>query len=380
MASNSLQAEGLTRTALALLFMAVLVAASFWILHPFFTALLWAAMIVVSTWSLMLRVQALLWGRRSLAVAAMTLLLLMAFILPFLLAVGTIVQNSQEIADWIKSLATVSIPTPPDWIGTVPIVGRKILQQWQHVIAIGPAGATAFLTPYAGKALSWAASTSGSVGMMAIEFFLTVFIAAIFYVCGDSAAAWLSRFAQRIAGHAGSSSLLLAASAIRSVALGVVGTAIIQAMLSGLGLAICGVPAASLLTAIIFMSCLAQLGPVLVMIPAVLWLFWTDQASWGIALAAWTLFLGVIDNVIRPILMKKGADLPMLLVFAGVTGGLIVFGIIGLFIGPVVLAVTYTLLDAWVMNDEPVGDQAGCAAQPVNIQRQEPGPETGGEV
>jgi len=204
---------------------------------------------------------------------------------------------------------------------------------------------------------------------MIIQFLLTVFIAAIFYLLGDKAAVWLCLFARRIAGHYGEQALTLAVSAIRAVALGVVGTAFIQSVLGGLGLAISGVPAAAILTAFIFISCLAQLGPMLVLIPAVIWLFWTDQAGWGIALGVWTTFLGLIDNIVSPILMKKAVDLPMLLVFAGVTGGLMVFGVIGLFIGPVVLAVTYTLLDAWVTGSAPLGGQVCCAV----VQR-----ETGG--
>jgi predicted PurR-regulated permease PerM len=197
---------------------------------------------------------------------------------------------------------------------------------------------------------------AGSIGMMIIHFLLTVFISAIFYLRGDRAAVWMSLFARRIAGHAGENALVLAASAIRAVALGVVGTAIIQTVLAGLGLAVCGVPAVIILTALIFLLELAQIGPMPVLIPAVIWLFWKDHAVLATVLAAWTLFLGVFDNILTPFLMKKGADLPMLLVFAGVTGGMMVFGVIGLFIGPVVLAVTYTLLDAWVTGDVQ-GDQ-----------------------
>ena len=359
MKSDSLQAEGLTRTVLALLFLTILVAASFWILHLFFTALLWATMIVISTWPLMLKLQARLWGRRAFAVAVMTLLMLMVLILPISLAAVTIVSNSEEIAGWIKSLATFSLPPPPEWIATLPVVGRKITEQWQHVIAIGPAGVSALLTPYIGKALSWVAAISGSVGLMAIEFLLTVFIAAIFYTCGDRAAAWLSLFAERVAGHYGRSSLILAASAIRAVAFGVVGTALIQSLLGGLGLVISGIPAAAILTAFVFVCCLSQLGPMLVLIPAVIWLFWSGQTGWGIGLGVWTVFLGTIDNIVSPFLMRKAVDLPMLLVFAGVAGGLMVFGVIGLFIGPVVLAVTYTLLDAWVVGEGPAGEKVG---------------------
>jgi predicted PurR-regulated permease PerM len=357
MNGDALQAQGLTRTVLALLFMALLAAASFWVLHLFLGAMIWAAMIVVSTWPLMLQVEARLWGRRSLATLVMTLLLLMVVVLPLLSAVVAIFGHSDEIVGAARSLTALSVPPPPDWIGSLPVFGEKVSKQWQQVIVIGPEGVSAYLTPYAGKAVGWLAAMSGSVGRMLVQFFLTVFISAIFYQRGDQAAAWLCLFARRIAGRHGEESLVLAARAIRAVALGVVGTAVIQALLAGLGLAASGVPALGVLTALVFMVCLAQLGPMPVLIPAVIWLFWKDQSAWGIALGAWTLFLGAIDNVITPWLMKKGVDLPMLLVFAGVVGGLMVFGIIGLFVGPVVLAVTYTLLDAWVTGAVPAAGQ-----------------------
>jgi predicted PurR-regulated permease PerM len=198
---------------------------------------------------------------------------------------------------------------------------------------------------------------SGTVGMMVMQFLLTVFISAIFYQRGDKAAAWLCLFARRIAGLQGEHALTLSAKAIQAVAFGVVGTAIIQTTLAGAGLILCGIPAATILIAIIFMLELAQIGPMPVLIPAVIWLFWKDHMIVASAMAAWTLFLSVFDNIVTPYLMKKGADLPMLLVFAGVTGGMMVFGVIGLFIGPVVLAVTYTLLDAWVTGDPTVAEQ-----------------------
>jgi len=358
MIKDAMQAQGLTRTVLALLFMALLTAASFWVLHLFLGAMIWAAMIVVSTWPLMLGVQARLRGSRTLATAVMTLSLVMLVVLPFLAAVVALVGNSEAIVGGIQSLTAYSVPPPPDWVGTLPVIGKKIAGQWQQIIIIGPEGVTAFLTPYAGKALGWFTAVSGSIGKMIVQFFLTAFITAIFYQRGEQAAAWLSLFARRIAGRNGEESLVLAGKAIRAVALGVVGTAVIQAVLAGLGLALSGVPALGILTALVFIVCLAQLGPMPVLVPAVVWLFWKDQNGWGIALGAWTLFLGTIDNIITPWLMKKGVDLPMLLVFAGVVGGLMVFGIIGLFVGPVVLAVTYTLLDAWITGEAPAAEPA----------------------
>lgn len=357
MNSDSLQAQGLTRTTLALLFMAMLICASFWILHLFLTALIWASMIVVSTWPIMREVEVRLGGRRFMAATFMTAGLLMVFILPLSLAVMTIYAHTEDIVGAVRSLAAFSVPPPPAWIGTMPGIGKKLAEQWQHVVTIGPAGVSAFLEPYAGKALSWIASLSGSIGKMIVQFLLTVLISAIFYVRGDQAAAWLTLFAQRIAGPHGEFALTLAAKAIRAVALGVGGTALIQSLLAGLGLAVSGVPAAGILTAVMFMICLAQIGPLPVLVPAVIWLFWADHTAWGSAMAVWTLVIGTSDNFIRPFLMKKGADLPLLLICAGVTGGLLVFGIIGLFIGPVVLAVAYTLLDAWVVGNVPEGEE-----------------------
>ena len=132
-------------------------------------------------------------------------------------------------------------------------------------------------------------------------------------------------------------------------------TAIIQAGLGSVGLFVTGIPAAAILTAVMFMLCLAQIGPGLVLIPAVIWLFWSGETLQGVILIIFTIPAVTLDNIIRPMLIKKGADLPLLLIFAGVIGGLFAFGIIGLFIGPVVLAVTYTLLKAWVAASDEVG-------------------------
>jgi predicted PurR-regulated permease PerM len=125
-----------------------------------------------------------------------------------------------------------------------------------------------------------------------------------------------------------------------------------QTVLAGLGLAVAGVPFAGLLTGIILLLCIAQIGPVVVLVPAVIWLFWSDSTGWGVALLVWTIIVGLMDNFLRPMLIRKGADLPLLLIFAGVIGGLLAFGIIGLFVGPVVLAVSYTLLNEWMRERE----------------------------
>jgi len=144
---------------------------------------------------------------------------------------------------------------------------------------------------------------------------------------------------------------VLGARAIRSVALGVVVTAIAQTLVVGIGFALTGVPQAGLLSAIVLLLCVAQLGPGLVAIPATIWLFWTDAMGAGIVMAIFTIVSLLMDNILRPILIKRGADLPLLLILLGVIGGLLAFGLIGIFVGPVVLAVTHTLLRAWLYGE-----------------------------
>jgi predicted PurR-regulated permease PerM len=184
-----------------------------------------------------------------------------------------------------------------------------------------------------------------------VQFLLTVVLSAVMYAGGEQAAATVRRFGWRLAGERGESSVRLAGQAIRGVALGVGVTAIVQSLLGGMGLAVAGVPFAAILTALMFMMCIAQLGPILVLLPAVIWLYWSGETGWGTFLLVWTLLVGSLDNFLRPILIRKGADLPLLLILAGVIGGLIGFGLVGIFVGPVVLAVAYTLLESWLNDD-----------------------------
>lgn len=351
MNQNIPTSQDVTRTTLAVLFIGMLIAASFYIVRPFLTSFVWATMIAVATWPVLLTIQGRLWGKRGLAVAVMTVILLLVLVVPFWLAVATIIDKADDIATWVKPLATFSVPPAPDWLESLPLFGPKLAELWQQVASVRWQEQTARLTPYAGQAVSWFAGQAGSFGMMILHFLLTVIITAILYVKGETAAAGVRRFAHRLAGPKGEEAAVLSGKAIRGVALGVGLTAIIQSALGGIGLSVTGVPAAALLTAVMFMLCVAQVGPMLVLIPAVIWLYWKDATLWGTVLLIWSIFIGVIDNFLRPLLIKKGADLPLLLIFAGVIGGLIAFGIIGLFIGPVVLAVSHTLLKAWVAGE-----------------------------
>lgn len=352
MGANSPVSHDITHTTLAVLFITMLIAASFWILRPFLIAIVWADLIVVATWPILLRLQSYFAGRRGPAVAVMTVGLLLVVFIPLTLAVLTIFNNVEQISGRIRDLAAMTALPPPGWLERIPLAGETLADRWREFAALSPEQRSELAIPYARKFLQWFMAQAGSMGVMLLNFLLTVIIAAILYAKGEVAGKGVLSFARRLAGSSGEEVVFLAAKATRGVALGVVLTAIIQAAIGGIGLAITGIPAAALLTAVMFMLCLAQLGPVLVMVPAVIWLYMNGAPLLGTVLLVFTLVAQLIDNIIRPIFIRRGAALPLIMVFAGVIGGLIAFGIVGLFIGPVVLAITYTLLKAWVMVHE----------------------------
>lgn len=342
---------GLTRTTLAVFLIAMLIAASFWILRPFLPAAVWATMIVVATWPAMLRVQLQLWNRRSLAVIVMTLALLLVFVVPLWLAVSAIVENTDKIILWAQSLRSFTLGAAPAWLDGLPLIGPKAAQLWNHVAATGLEELAAKAAPYAGTVAKWLTAQIGDLGIMFVQFLMTVAFSAIMYAGGENAAGAVRRFGHRLAGERGEAAVRLAGQAIRGVALGVVVTAIVQSLLGGIGLAISGVPFAVILTAVMFLLCIAQLGPFPVLAPAVIWMYWSGETGWATFLLVWSIMVGSLDNFLRPMLIKRSADLSLLLIFVGVIGGLIAFGLVGIFVGPVVLAVAYTLLKAWVVEE-----------------------------
>lgn len=342
----------LARTLLTVIFIGGLIVASLWILRPFIAAAIWATMIVVATWPVLLWFQGRLWQRRWLAILAMTGVLLLVFAVPLALAIGTIVLNAEEIVTRVKSIVGFRMPTPPGWIAHLPFIGPKVVLAWEQVVASGIDGLLARVMPYGGRMAQWLVAEAGNVGLLFVQFLLTLVLAALMYASGDAAAREVVRFGRRLAGDRGENAVALAGQAIRSVALGVVVTAVVQAALAGIGLGVAGVPFAGLLTAVIAFLCIAQIGPSPVLVPAVIWLYWTGETAWGTFLLVWTVFVVTLDNILRPVLIKRGADLPLLLIFAGVIGGLLAFGLVGVFVGPVVLAVAYTLLQAWIADED----------------------------
>ena len=347
----------LVRNMLAVLFIAGLLVASLWILYPFLPALIWATLLVVSTWPLKVAVQKRLWGRRGLAVIVMTSALLLIVLAPLAAAVATIVANADNVLSRLETLTKSTLPAPPAWLEKTPLIGPKAAEEWQAVAALSAEELHARVAPLLQDAGRWVLAKAGTLAIFFLHLLLTAFIAPILYYHGENAAAAARAFAHRLGGSQGEESVTLAAQAIKAVALGVVVTAFVQSTFGGLGLFVAGVPLAAFLTALMFVLAIAQIGALPVLLFAVVWLYWKDTTVTATAFLVWALIVGSIDNVLRPILIKRGANLPLLLIFAGVIGGLIAFGVVGLFIGPVVLAVVYTLLVGWVRQGRPVDEK-----------------------
>lgn len=338
----------ITRTTLAIICILVLITGSLWVLRPFLAATVWATMLVVATWPLMRTLQEKFRGRRLPAVLLMLSGMVLLLAIPLWLVTSIILDHAAEVAEVGRKLSASGVPAPPEWLQQLPLVGAKLAALWLQWSAAGADGLIAKATPHASAAAGWVLGQLGTIGGMIIHFLLVLGLSALMYFQGEIAANSVRRFAHRLADQRGENMVTLAGQAIRGVALGVGVTAIVQTLLGAIGLALAGVPFTALLTIIMLVFCIAQIGPGLVLFPAVGWLYWTGDHGWGTFLLVWSVVVVTLDNVLRPYLIKKGADLPLLLIFAGVVGGLLSFGLIGIFIGPVVLAVTYTLLEAWI--------------------------------
>lgn len=365
------------RSTLAVAFIALLIAGSLRVLAPFLGALIWATTIVVATWPVMKRLESIFGGRRGPAVVSMTLAIVAVLIVPLAAGINAIFGLGDEARALIARLRDSVIPDAPAWLAGLPIVGERAASEWNAYAGVPLGSLVASLEPYLRQVAAWFAHQAGGLALVLLHFLLIAILCAVLYSDGENWAGWMRRFGRRLAGARGDRMVVLAGQAIRGVAMGVVITALLQTVLSGIGLAVVGVPFAGVLTAVIFVFCIAQLGPLIVMLGATAWAFHALGSGWGTLLLAWSIIVGVMDNFVRPVLIKRGADLSLLLIFAGVIGGLMAFGVVGIFVGPVVLAVAYTLLDEWVHEaaaaDAPVThDDLSSSAGQRDAEEPEP--------
>ncbi len=346
---SQLRVSDLTRTLCVLLLIGSLLFACFWVLRPFVPGLLWGALIAVSSWSAMLCVQRWFGGRRGLATAFMMIALTLVVVVPVALSIVTLIDNGGELVDWVSSVRDGSLATAPDWVGNLPYVGPRAATEWQRLLGSSGTGSLGTRINEHGREITaWIFSQVGSLGSVLMHFTVAICVATLLFLKGEKAAYFVRRLGQRLAGERAEALLTLAAQSVSAVAMGIVVTAMVQSIIGGISMFITGVPYAAVLTSLMLMLCLAQLGPSPILVPALIWMFWQGHTWQAVVLIVFTVIGVTLDNILRPMLIQRGANMPILLSFVGSIGGLIGFGLVGLFIGPVILAITHTVVKAWV--------------------------------
>jgi predicted PurR-regulated permease PerM len=326
--------------------LALLVVGCLVVIYPFISALLWAVILAYASWPIYRRMLTLTRGRRTLAAALMTLLTTLILLVPFVIVGFTLADNVQEITVAWKQWTESGPPAAPAWIARIPLIGAGIASYWSTVV-----GDSQGLLRALGKLIEPLSSillAGGlTVGHGLVDLAVSIFVAFFLYREGIGVAYRAVRISRRIAGDRGEYLLRLAGSTVRSVVHGILGTALVQALLAGVGYAIVKAPANGLLVLITFFLAVTPIGPPLVYVPLALWLFHTGATGSAIFMIAWGVGISSIDNFLKPWLISQGSDMPFLLIFFGVIGGLLGFGFIGIFLGPTLLAVGWRLLKEW---------------------------------
>jgi predicted PurR-regulated permease PerM len=337
----------------------VLLVWCFQIVRPFITPVVWGFIIAIAVAPLSRRLTAVLGGRRKLAAVILVAFGFALFIAPAVSLSGTLIAGLQELATRLHD-GQLSIPPPPLWIGDWPVIGGPILEFW--TLAINNLEAAVLrLAPQLQVVGGWLLAAAAGVGYGIVQFIFSMIIAGVVIANADRSRAGLERLMRRLAGTSGHHILVLSESAIRSVAVGIVGVALIQASLAGAGFFIVGIPGAGFWAVLALFLCIIQLGPGLILLGAVIYVFSTANTLTAVLFLIWSVILGVSDNLLKPLLMGRGVDAPVLVIFVGSLGGFLAMGIIGLFVGAVLFVLFYTLLKSWVNED--LGSPPEPAAQ-----------------
>jgi predicted PurR-regulated permease PerM len=317
------------------------------VVKPFTTAILFGAALATAAWPAR---QALV--RRGLArgsTAALLLLLSLLFVvLPMLIVAPHLADQLVQGATRIESYFAAT-PERPGWITSLPLVGRRLGAAWDQVVQ-AKGNLRRLLEPYTADVQQFMISAARALADSVLQMLLSLIVATMFWTNGDALVGMLHNALRRLGGLIAEQALDVAAGAIRGVAYGVVGTALIQAVLLAIGLAVAGVPGAGMLGFVALLLAISQIGgPLLVLIwgAAAWWLFGQDQQVWGVFMIVWGVFVQVIDNIVKPWLIGFGIEMPMSLTILGVFGGFIAFGFLGLFIAPTLIAIMFTLVQAW---------------------------------
>ena len=333
-----------------------LVAGCLIVLRPFVSALLWALVLSFTSWPIYRRLLSLLGNRRTLAALAMTLGMVLILLLPFLIVGMTLADNVKELTAATRHWIASGPPAPPEWLAKVPVVGAQTTEYWRTLAAD-----TAKLWEEAQRFIEpvslWLLKIGLALGAGVVELALSIFIAFFLFRDGVHLGQRLSAAIDRIGGERGGHLLTVAGKTVRGVVYGILGTALAQAVVAGIGFVIAGVPGAALLALLTFFASVVPIvGTALVWLPAAVWLFHLGSTGWGIFMLIWGFGVANLDNIVKPWLISQGSDMPFILIFFGVLGGALAFGFIGVFLGPTLLAVGYRLVEEWSANARPAPD------------------------
>jgi predicted PurR-regulated permease PerM len=337
----------LLERAILLLLFAGLVIGILAVLQPFATGILFGAILAIAAWPL--RDLLLRHGVKRGLTATLLLLLALGVVAVPLIAIAPgltdrFALGANRLQDYFANA-----PEVPSWLAGLPVVGERIAGIWHKAMA-AKGSIKAMLEPFSDDLRKAFVAVASGLAQSVAQIILSLIVATFFWASGDFLAAALHDILRRLGGGTAAAAVDVAGSAVRSVAYGVVGTAAIQAVIMGFGLAVAGVPGALLLGFVTLLLALSQIGAPLIIViwvGATVWLFGQDQPAWGIFMIVWGLIVTVIDNFIKPLLIGVGVAMPLSLTILGVFGGFIAFGFLGLFIGPTLLAIGYTLIDTW---------------------------------
>lgn len=325
----------------------VLFGASFWVMAPFWSALFWGAVLAFASWPVMRLLTRWLGGRETLAAGILILVWMLLVALPLVWLGFNLADHVRDAVGLIKDIQVDGLPAAPTWLGSIPFVGERLVAMWDSIDQQG-AALMVTLKPYLGQVGNWLLARSAQIGGGILELTLSLVFVFFFYRDGPRLAMFVHRLLERLIGDRAGYYIELVAGTVQRVVNGVIGTAAAQALLALIGFWIAGVPGALVLGIVTFLLSLIPMGPPLIWIPATAWLAWKGDYTYAVFLGVWgTFIISGVDNVLKPYLFSRGGNLPLVIVLLGVFGGLIAFGFIGLFIGPTLLAVAYSLLTDW---------------------------------
>jgi predicted PurR-regulated permease PerM len=338
---------------LAIIGLSVLAGGCLLVVWPFLTAIAWAAILASTSWTVFLRLEQQCKQRRILAASLMTLLVTVVLLVPVLLATMALADNVAELGRAAATLFQEGLPEPPGWMANIPLIGGTLLRYWQPFIHDGQR-LTDAIFKLAAPLQNAALAGGGMLGRGVLDIALSIFLSFFFFIHGEAMAQRLSVALHRIAGERAERLVHLARHTVSGVTYGVLGTALAQGILAAIGFLIAGVPGAALLGVATFFFSVVPFGPPLIWGGAAIWLFQQGDMAWMVFTVVWgALVVSTVDNIIKPLIISRGSRLPFAVVFLGVLGGVLAFGVIGAFLGPALLAVGFGLLNEWLADSTP---------------------------